>query len=281
MKGVLLPFYDDDVSERAFGVAARLVRSVDGYVEGFFVLRRPQILDGGEGDMLADSQFKELEEESRRAADRARTRFEACAAKQGLAVADLREDRRASAGWREIEGTEDYVVGSHGRLFDLIVIGREFGRHWLNWRTLAESALFESGRPVLITPQTPGEICGDNVVIAWNASTETARTIAFSMPLLARARSVTVLCVDGWGVPGPSGNELAAYLTRAGVRAVARTVMREGRPPGEAVLHECARTGADLLVKGAYTASRLRQLIFGGATRHIIAHAQLPVILSN
>jgi nucleotide-binding universal stress UspA family protein len=36
-----------------------------------------------------------------------------------------------------------------------------------------------------------------------------------------------------------------------------------------------------LLVKGAYTQSRLRQMIFGGATRHILAHATLPVLMAN
>jgi nucleotide-binding universal stress UspA family protein len=280
MKTILLPFHDDDVSQRAFELCTRLVRDVEGYIEGLFILRRPQILDGGEGDMLADSQFKELEEESQRTADRARTRFEACAADQRLPMAAT-AGGGAAAGWREIEGTEDFVIGSHGRLFDLIVIGRDFGRQWLNWRVLAESALFESGRPVLLTPQTPGATCGENVLIAWNASTETARTVAFSIPLLRRARTVTVLSVEGWGVPGPSGNELAVYLTRTGVPATARTVPKDGRSPGETVLRECARSGTDLLIKGAYTQSRLRQLIFGGATRHIIANAQLPVILSN
>ena len=44
MRTVLLPFYDDEVSRHAFALATQLVRSVDGYVEGLFVLRRPQIL---------------------------------------------------------------------------------------------------------------------------------------------------------------------------------------------------------------------------------------------
>jgi nucleotide-binding universal stress UspA family protein len=281
MKTILLPFYDDDISRRAFELAARIAQPVGGYLEGLFVLRRPQMLDGGEGDMLADSHFAELENECHQAAARARVRFEACAAAQGLSISGAARASEASAGWREIEGMEEYVLGSHGRLFDLIVIGREFGRSWLNWRVLAESALFESGRPVLLAPDAPMMTCCENIVIAWNASTETARTVAFSMPLLARARGVTVLSVEGWGVPGPTGEELAGYLARTGIAATARTIVREGRSPAEAVLSECARTGADLLVKGAYTQSRLRQLIFGGATRHIIAHAQLPVILSN
>ena len=101
------------------------------------------------------------------------------------------------------------------------------------------------------------------------------------MPLLARARTVTVLSVEGWGVPGPRGSELAACLARSGIPATARTVPRTQRSPGEAVLEECTRSGADLLVKGAYTQSRLRQLMFGGATRHVLANAQLPVVMAH
>jgi nucleotide-binding universal stress UspA family protein len=278
---ILLPFYDDDVAQYAFELAAQLVRERNGYVEGLFVMRRPQILDSGDGDVLAESQFTEFYEECRRVADRARLRFQACVAERGLTLDAVTTARGQTAGWRQIDGMEEQVLGSHGRLFDLIVVGREFGRPWLNWRVLIESALFESGRPVLLTPQTPTATFGENVVIAWNASTETARTVAFSMPLLARARSVTVLSIDGWGGLGPSGEELAVYLMRSGVHAVARIADRGGRSPGDAILAECARSGADLLIKGAYTQSRLRQLIFGGATRHILAHAQLPVLLAN
>ena len=281
MRTILLPFYDDDVSQHALELATRCARQADGYVEGLFVLRRPQILDGGNGDMLADSHFKQLEEERRRVADRAKERFDACTAQLQLPIRGVGTADGAAAGWREIEGTEEYVVGSHGRLFDVIMVGREFGRPWLNWRVVVEASLFESGRPVLLTPAAAVTACGDNVVIAWNSSTETARTVAFAKPFLVRARSVTVLSVEGWGVPGPSGKELAAYLARAGVPALARTVSRDGRSPGEAILTECTRSGADLLIKGAYTQSRLRQLIFGGATRHIMAHAQLPVLLAN
>jgi nucleotide-binding universal stress UspA family protein len=277
MKTILLPFHDDDVSQHAFDISAQIVRPTNGYIEGLCVLRRPPIVDG---DVLAESHFAQFDEECHRVAAQARARFETCATSQGIAI-DTGSTGSPAAGWREIEGVEGQVVGSHGRLFDLIVLGREFGRPWLDWRVMVESALFESGRPVLLTPEAPGKTFGENVVIAWNSSTETSRTIAFAMPLLARARSVSVVSVEGWGSPGPKGEELATYLGRAGVAATARTVAPAGRTPGIAILDECTRSGADLLLKGAYTQSRLRQLIFGGATRHILAHAQLPVILAN
>jgi len=134
---------------------------------------------------------------------------------------------------------------------------------------------------VTTVPPVPGPTFGENVAIAWNSSTETARTIAFGMPLLAKARSVTIICVKGWSIPGPSGEELAAYLGRAGIPATTRMVDPAGRTPGVTILDECARSGADFLLKGAYTQSRLRQLIFGGATRHILAQAKIPVLFAN
>jgi nucleotide-binding universal stress UspA family protein len=281
MKTLLLPFYDDEISQHTFEVAARVVRRVEGYLEGIFVMRRPQVLDG-ESDMLSESHFTQFEEERRRIAESARARFAAAAATHGLSIEPVGAARGAAVGWREIEAMDEQIIGSHGRLFDLIAIGRGFGQPWLNWRSVLESALFESGRPVLLTPETSAaQVIGDNVVIAWNCSTETARTVALSMPLLTRAASVTVLTVEGWGVPGPRAQDLAAYLVRAGVPATARHIERGGRAPAESILAECTRSGADLLIKGAYTQSRLRQLIFGGATRHVLAQAKLPVILAH
>lgn len=280
MATILLPFCEDDVSQHAFDLVAPLIRQTSGYLEGLFVLRRPEIMDG-DGSMLADAHFTQLIEECRGMAERARVRFEGCVAKHGLPNAPAAGGERPSAAWRTIEGTEQQVVGSHGRLFDLLVMARDFGQGWLNWQTIFESALFESGRPVLLAPATGGATFGENVVIAWNCSTETARTVALTMPLLARARSVTVLSVEGWGVPGPRGKDFAVYLERSGIPAVARTVPGTQRTAGDIILQECARIGADLLVKGAYTQSRLRQLMFGGATRHVLANAQLPVIMAH
>jgi nucleotide-binding universal stress UspA family protein len=280
MTTVLLPFCEDEVSARAFELVTPLIRESNGYLEGLFVLRRPEIMDG-DGSMLADAHFTQLIEECRAMAERARVRFEACVAAHGLANAPAASTAGPSAAWRAIEGAEQQVVGSHGRLFDLIVMARDFGHGWLNWRMMFESALFESGRPVLLVPRGGGATFGENVVIAWNCSTETARTVALAMPLLARARTVTVLSVEGWGVPGPRGKDLAVCLQRSGVPATARTIPGTQRTAGEVVLEECARIGADLLVKGAYTQSRLRQLMFGGATRHVLANAQLPVVMAH
>ena len=123
---------------------------------------------------------------------------------------------------------------------------------------------------------------GSNILIAWNCSTEQARTIAFAMPILKRANRVVVLTVEGGAaVPGPTGQQLCHYLQLSGVPAKSLTVGLNGRLTGEAVLEHANALGCDLLIKGAYTQSRLRQFIFGGTTRYILSNATLPVFMAH
>jgi nucleotide-binding universal stress UspA family protein len=103
------------------------------------------------------------------------------------------------------------------------------------------------------------------------------------MPLLQKADRVTVLTVTGGtAVPGPSCEQLIRYLQRNGIVATSLAIrLNEGQSTGEAILATAASQGCDLLIKGAYTQSRLRQMIFGGATRHILANATLPVLMAH
>jgi len=145
-----------------------------------------------------------------------------------------------------------------------------------------ESCLLESGRPLLLSPPSPPPQIATNVLIAWNCSTEQARATALAMPLLQRADRVTVLTVaSGTMVPGPSAEQLIRYLQRNGISAEPLTAELDGRSTGEAILATAQSLNCDLLIKGAYTQSRLRQMIFGGATRHVMENAGIPVLLAN
>jgi nucleotide-binding universal stress UspA family protein len=144
-----------------------------------------------------------------------------------------------------------------------------------------EAALFESGRPILVAPPTPPPTLGETIVIAWNGSTETTRAIAFSAPLLRRAKRVIVTSAESGLVPGPTGEQVARYLRNCGIDAEIMNVPGSGRSAGEAFLANAKSVGCDLLVKGAYTQSRLRQMIFGGATSHILSAATLPVLMAH
>ena len=97
----------------------------------------------------------------------------------------------------------------------------------------------------------------------------------------ASAESVVVLTLAGGVVPGPTGQQLANHLVRNGVNARAVNVAPQSRSIGEAILEESANLGADLIIKGAYTQNRLLQMILGGATRHILAAANIPVLMAH
>ena len=131
-------------------------------------------------------------------------------------------------------------------------------------------------------PPSPPERIGTNVLIAWNGSTEQAPAVALAMPLLERAERVTVLTVTGGtGVLGPSADQMIRYLQRNGIPAEPLTVGLDGKNTGEAILEAAQTLACDLLIKGAFTQSRLRQMIFGGATQHVMAAATLPVLLAH
>src|ERR1700693_4068258 len=111
-----------------------------------------------------------------------------------------------SASWREEDGRQNAVVGMIGRVYDLILVEQPEKLASIAEATLAD-ALFESGRPVLMVPKTIGSPLGDTIAIAWNASTETAVTVALGMPLLKHAREVVVVAASPQDMPepGPSG----------------------------------------------------------------------------
>ena len=187
-----------------------------------------------------------------------------------------------SYGWFDEAPEGESFVGSYGRVFDVIVMGRSDSNSIGLHDKAIEAALFDSGRPVLIASPAPPRQIATNVLVAWNCSTEQARTTAFAMPLLRQAERVTVLHVEGGAaVPGPSAAQIIRSLQRNGIPAAAMTVGLDGRNTGEAILAAAQTLGCDLLIKGAYTQSRLRQMIFGGATRHILANASLPVLMAN
>ena len=146
-----------------------------------------------------------------------------------------------------------------------------------------ETVLFESGRPILIAPPTRPTDIGRHIVIAWNGGTETARAIAFAKPVLREADRITVLAVEGGMVPGPSAESVQVNLARDDVAVDVRSVpgRRSAAEAGNIILSETMEVGGDLLIKGGYTQSRLRQMIFGGATSQILANAEVPVLMAH
>jgi nucleotide-binding universal stress UspA family protein len=279
MKTILVPTESRGGMSAALATALLLARRFDSYIEGFAL--RFRVNEFVAVDMAGAIPLETLRDESVEEARRARAVFEAFMAQNGVPGAD-RGSGALSFGWRDDAPEGESFVGSLGRVFDIIVMSRsEANANGLHDKAI-ESGLFDSGRPILIAGPTAPSAIGTNVLVAWNCSTEQARATALAMPLLRSAARVTVLHVEGGAaVPGPPAEEIARYLQRNGIAAQLMSVGLDGRTTGEVILATAKTLGCDLLIKGAYTQSRLRQMIFGGATRHILAHATLPVLMAN
>jgi nucleotide-binding universal stress UspA family protein len=186
------------------------------------------------------------------------------------------------------------VVGDHpteavirqARLSDLVVFGQIDPNHPPPaGRRLLVNALLTSGRPILIVPYAGHfPTVGTNATIAWKDSREAARAVHDALPLLVKARSVTVLhaFVAGKKEPDEAVTDgIVRFLSRHDIDAkVIRFPMAEISVT-DAMLSYAADIGADLLVAGGYGHSRLREFVLGGVTRELLQHMTVPVLMSH
>jgi nucleotide-binding universal stress UspA family protein len=141
----------------------------------------------------------------------------------------------------------------------------------------------ETGRPVLLLPAAGGFApIGERVALAWSNTRESARATFDALPMLTAAASATVLCVQS-SADGPAqpGGRIAAVLARHGMKAEVTLLTAGGKPDWEELLGAVTAGGYDLLVMGCYGHSRLRQMVLGGVTRHVLSHLSLPVLISH
>lgn len=281
----LLTVVGDGNATPVLEAAMLAARRFDSHIVGLHSLTTEYaVVFGGEmGFSISSEVDRTLEREGHDRRDQARRLFRDFMNARGVPIGPIPPGHNGpSASWREEDGRQNAVVGLIGRVFDLIVVEQPEKLASIAEATL-EDALFESGRPVLMVPQQAPEALGEVIAIAWNGSTETALTVALGMPFLEQARHVVIVAVGAQHMPepGPEGEELARTLERYGINVSLRTAVGRQKPQGESFLKEATAAGADLLFKGAYTQSRIRQMIFGGATRHIIMEANLPVLMAR
>jgi nucleotide-binding universal stress UspA family protein len=282
---MLVPLEESDILPSVLHTALVFAKRYESYIEGLCI--RPTLAGavavGFEGGAAALSGTEEqFEQEQRSRADRLHQHFDAFKTDNNIPDPEFGVPKLC-ANWVEDEASGIGVFGQRARVFDLTVVGRPMPGSMTPAMNTLETVLFESGRPILIAPPTPPVTIGRNIVIGWNGGTETARAIALAKFMLREADKVTVLAVEGGMVPGPTAEDVVTNLRRDAVTAEIKIVTgrRSAAEAGKTILKEAAELGADLVIKGGYTQSRLRQMIFGGATAEILANAEIPVLMAH
>lgn len=169
-----------------------------------------------------------------------------------------------------------------------LVVASQADPDWPNSDQLdiADRLAVESGRPVLIVPRTGAFApLGTRVVVAWNATREAARAVFDAMPILQQAEFVKVVWVNPQseddGIDALPAIDICETLSRHGVRCEAMDEMKPRAGVGPTLLGCIADAKADLLVMGCYGHARLREFVFGGASRHVLENMTTPVLMSH
>jgi nucleotide-binding universal stress UspA family protein len=187
----------------------------------------------------------------------------------------------ASARFLALDGDPGAVLTRRGRGADLVVLGRGRGHADPAAASTFQGVLTSGARPVVVAPETAPETVGHSVVVAWNDSAEAMRALTAALPLLVLAPRVTVVrVVDRSAEEDGDVSAAVEYLGWHGISCSTDSVRRVDGA-GASLLRACDAHEADLLVMGASTHSRLRELVIGGATRHILRHATLPVLVAH
>ncbi len=263
--------YRNDVAH--LELAARIAHDCGGELTAIYTLRELALLKTLLGPTSRASRDAELRDAGPEAM--ARARFE-----------EIASAHTVPARWEVAEGGAADVLPLAARYHDLVVV--EQSRPLTEELTLdrTEYCAIAGGTPTLVVPHAGTfTSAGQRVLVAWNASRQSASALAGAHPLVTRAMEVVVL-VGGIDPPPVSVTRLPDFDIAARIKAhnsnvVVRPCEVAGDAAGAAILAAVRDTGSDMLVMGAFGRSAWREYVFGGATSYVLANMTVPVLLGH
>lgn len=243
------------------------------------------------GEGLSSSMINEMmeaaEHEAHRRMLQVRLKFDAfirdngIQPKKGFLEDDPLSHAQLSASLEFLTGSEHEAVTWRARLSDLTLMPHLGPNDNARASEVLHAVLYDSGCPLVIAPPTPPATSGKRLCIAWNGTSEAASALKGALPYAKKAEGVQILTSPDYHRRGPEADTVQDYLKLHGVDAEIRVFKAIDRDVGAGILAACSDFGADMLSMGAYSHSRLRQMILGGATRHILEHATITVLMSR
>ncbi len=286
IKTILVPLSGTAGSGGVLTTALAVGKWLDAHIEVLHVAMDPRDSVAYVGEGMTSAMIEDVmsvaEGEAGERQKRAAEQFREACAKDGVKESDSAVGGGGfTAHLTSITGHEEDAVAARGRLADLIVCCKPREGDDVSPSVTLEAALMDTGRPVLVVlPGDPAPI-GKTVALAWNGSPEAAKAIRFGLAFLHAAEKVVVLEVEEAGKGGPNAAAVVDYLAWHGITASSQDVTAGAASIGERLLGAAKAAEADMLIMGAYTRSRLRRLIFGGATREVLAGASIPVLMAH
>lgn len=287
IRHILVPASGDDGDQVAFATALAVARLDGGHLQFLHAALDVSATiaamagDGLGGGSFLGSTIDDLEADAKALQARARQSVLDFCTASGVALdATALQPGKVSAEFSAATGDAANIVAEDGRFADMVVTRRPAGGQMETG--VMEAALVATGRPMLLADGTAAPVLSGVVVIAWKDRPEAARAVAAAMPFLERATRVVIVSVEEDGAaPLASCEKLQRSLRWHNPATEVVHLPRGDRPAVDALLEEAARLGANLLVMGAYSHNRLREMVFGGFTRSVLTRAALPVLMAH
>jgi len=268
---------DTEPCDRRLGVAARLARAYPAELLGAYIAPSSEL--GGFASMVLPGNVMARHlREAGAAQGQAEARLRAAAAAAGV----------TSVTWHSPAGDPIEAAVMRARYADLAVIGQPprdeptvgFSAE------LAHAVVMDSGRPVLFVPSAGDyPVVGERVLIAWKDCRESARAVSDALPLLKDAKKVFAIAIT------PEADDsvhdiltdaaVSGFLKRHAVEATVRRLVAPDTDAGELLLSQAADFGADLIVMGGFSRSRVADLVWGSVTRVMLQSMTAPVLMSR
>jgi nucleotide-binding universal stress UspA family protein len=284
IRSIMVPLRGAEDGESGLAMALDLGRRLEARVTVLHPAIDPRAsmpyLGEGMTGAMVDDLMAAMEEEASEREGHAREVFEAIAKKADVTPVAAASGPGFQACFVAIVGRDDDLVAEQGRLHDLVLIPCP-AHDDPSEVPMLQAAIMDTGRPVMIAPTNPPASVARRAAIAWNGSQQAARAVTAALDFLQTAESVLILTVEEGEQRGPSAADLTVYLDAHGIAATVKTMEPSHLPVAEALMLEASADGADLLVMGAYTHSRFRELILGGVTRDVLANLDLAVLMMH
>jgi nucleotide-binding universal stress UspA family protein len=289
IKTILVPATGNPTDATPFSAAASVARVFGAHIDALHVRLDPveaavAMSTEGAGGTLLQGVIDRLERDAGEGEATARASFGQFCARESMPITaqPLANVAVPSAQFHVETGQEARWMAAYGLTSDLTVASRGVPGGDAVARSTLEALLLETGRPLLIpaatAPAPPG--LTDRVAIAWKATPQAARAVAFAMPFLTRAKQIVVLTVEEQDGRRDDVARLVDYLSWHSISASVER-LDPGPAGGAETLLAAAKATAGLLVMGGYGHTRLREWVFGGFTQSVLDHAELTVLLAH
>jgi nucleotide-binding universal stress UspA family protein len=255
--------------------AVSVADALGAHIAGIAFVFDPIVPISGTGYIPAEIIETQLAD-NQAAAKSAIDRFAASTSRTGVSAESVTLSASAA-------GAGDHFAGI-ARRFDLAIVAQPEPEGSEVEELIAESALFQSGRPMIVVPYIQkGPLKLDRVMVCWDGGRQAARAIADAMPILEKAGQVEVVIVtnERGKQDEIEGADMGQHLARHGLKVDVKRIPGGDIDVADALLSHAADSGTDFIVMGGYGHSRLREFVLGGVTHSILRSMTVPVLMAH